>query len=182
MSKEEKKKEGKKRKKKEVRSEEVHTELQFPAREPSRSIGFLFWHTASLWQRTINILLEPLQLTQAQFALMAHLGWLENKQEYITQAALARAAQTDIMMTSTILRSLEKRGLIQRSAHPIDSRAMIVCLSEQGKSLLQKALPIVEKADQDYFGKSEQLMSILTGLLAAHTKENRAGANQDLIP
>ena len=43
--------------------------------------------------------------------------------EPVTQARLASYAHLDIMMTSQVLRTLEKKRLLERASHPTDHRA-----------------------------------------------------------
>ena len=121
-------------------------------------MGFLLWQTTNLWQRTIKASLAPFDLTHVQFVLLAGLSWLEQEvgDGLITQKRLAEFCATDPMMTSQVLRMLERARLIQRLAHPKDARAVRLNLSDYGAKKLASALVSVEEADARFFSKIEQ--------------------------
>lgn len=125
--------------------------LKFPKQRPEQSLGFLFWQTTNLWQRKISQALKEFDLTHVQFVLLAGVGWLERSEEYVTQKRLSDHAKTDIMMTSKVVRSLEKKQLLIRQPHPIDTRANILQLTENAKSIVEQALKKVIQVDQTFF-------------------------------
>jgi DNA-binding MarR family transcriptional regulator len=119
---------------------------------PDDSPGFLLWQVANGWQRHQRQALEEIGLTHVQFVLLAGLGWLKQGDGIpITQATLARHSRVDEMMTSQVVRGLEKRGAVIRQIHPTDSRAKTLALTVEGAELLEKATPLVEQADADFF-------------------------------
>jgi DNA-binding MarR family transcriptional regulator len=61
----------------------------------------------------------------------------------------------DVMMTSQVLRTLERKQLITRSIHPHDPRARAIALTRAGHAVLEQALPAVEAVDRDFFGAIE---------------------------
>lgn len=126
-------------------------DVVFSKERPEQSLGFIFWQTTLLWQRITSESLKNLDLTHVQFILLAGLGWLNKHHEHVTQTMLAKHAKTDIMMTSKVLRTLEKKGLIKRSSHTSDSRAYTLEATKKGKESLQKALSVVENIDQEFF-------------------------------
>src|SRR6185369_10633610 len=101
--------------------------------------------------RRVAEALRPLDLTQVQYALLASLLWLSRKGEEVTQARLAAHAKLDVMMTSQVLRALEARGLLERRAHPTDTRAKALRLTAAGRALAARAVPVVEGADTAFF-------------------------------
>jgi MarR family transcriptional regulator, organic hydroperoxide resistance regulator len=121
--------------------------------QPEESPGFSLWQVASLWQRQINACLHPLGLTHAQFVLLTTLAWHVRAEKIITQAELAALAKTDVMMTSSVLRTLEKKGLITRRPHPSDTRALSLAVTAAGSALAAQAIQVVEAADRAFFGK-----------------------------
>jgi DNA-binding MarR family transcriptional regulator len=116
------------------------------------SPGFLLWQVANLWQRRQRAALEPLGLTHVQFVLLASMVWLTSSGEPLPQAALAEHAHTDVMMTSEVLRALERRGLVERRPHPHDSRARAVAPTPAGRAAAQEAVAVVEGVDRQFFG------------------------------
>jgi len=126
---------------------------------PSKSPGFLLWKVSTLWRRQIEGALSRLALTHPQFVLLANLGWLTRENTELNQAELARHAGTDVNMTSQVLRTLEKKGLIERFQKKGDERAKLLCLTKEGANLVSKAIPIVEEVDKKFFSKiSEKKM------------------------
>ncbi len=118
---------------------------------PEDSAGFLLWQVGNLWQRKQKAALECVGLTHVQFVLLASLNWLTHNGEIVTQIELARQAKTDAMMTSQVVRALEKRGLVQRTEHPFDSRAKCLRLTSAGRKRVVRAMPLVEGVDAEFF-------------------------------
>lgn len=129
----------------------MRDQVPFSVEEASDSSGFLLWQVTALWQRRIAGVLRPHDLTQVQFALLASLLWLSRTEDRITQVMLARHTKLDVMMTSQVLRTLEKRGLIQRRPHPSDTRAKVLRVTRSGREKAMKAVPDVERADAEFF-------------------------------
>ena len=92
------------------------------------SPGLLLWQVTNRWQAAIRAALKPYGLTHVQFVLLASLTWLAGIDNGgpVTQRELADQAATDPMMTSQVLRALEQRSLVSRSAHPVDRRAVAI--------------------------------------------------------
>lgn len=119
---------------------------------PEQSPGFLLWQVSTRWRRKIEATLAEIGLTHPQFVLLASLGWLVRNQAPVTQAQLARHCGTDVTMTSHVLRTLERRGLIERRLLPGNERSKFPQLTKQGARLVEQAIPRVEQVDQDFFG------------------------------
>jgi len=75
----------------------------------------LLWSTFKLWQERRRASLQELGLTHAQFITLASLMWLSKRQVHVTQVMIAHRSKVDIMHTSRIVRSLEKKGLLTRA-------------------------------------------------------------------
>jgi DNA-binding MarR family transcriptional regulator len=132
------------------------------------SLGFLLWHGTLRWQRLIAAALRPLELTHVQFVLLAVLWWFgEVAGERPTQRALAGQAGTDPMMTSQVVRALERRGLVRRRRHPDDARAVELEVTPAGAKLAVQAIEVVERVDDEFFAGIRDraaLESVLTSL------------------
>ena len=144
---------------------------------PEHSPGFLLWQVTNLWQRKQRAALKALGLTHVQFVLLASLAWLEHDGAAVSQVQLAQQAQTDLMMTSQVVRTLQVKGLIERNRQPHDSRANALTLTATGSTLIRRALPVVETVDEEFFsalkeGRSE-LVDLLRALLPEQEKEGR---------
>jgi DNA-binding MarR family transcriptional regulator len=124
--------------------------------EPEDSAGFLLWQVVHLWQRQIEVALSELDITHLQFVLLAGIGWLTRNGDLLTQARLSEFCKIDVMQISQVARKLEDKALIQRSAHPTDTRAKVLILTSSGRAILEQALPIVERLDRDFFNQCDQ--------------------------
>lgn len=105
-------------------------------------------------------------LTPAQFGVLtvlrAHPG--------LDQSSLARALGFDKVTVLRVLRGLEGRGLVQRSAAPDSKRNLAVALTEQGTALLAQSQEPAERAyrrllaplDPDQQAQLVNLLQLLT--------------------
>jgi len=118
---------------------------------PSESPGFLLWHATLRWQRGVSHALGPLDLTHVQFVLLACTWWLNQQGQRPSQTALAAFAGTDVKMTSQVLRSLERKGLVQREVDRADTRALRLRVTRRGARLAPRAIAVVEQVDAEFF-------------------------------
>jgi DNA-binding MarR family transcriptional regulator len=135
-------------------------------KEPGASTGFLLWHTTLRWQRSIAAVLAPMDLTHVQFVLLASTWWLNRAGGQPSQVAVARQAGTDVKMTSQVLRSLERKGLVQRTDDPVDTRAKRLQVTAAGAKLAVTAIAAVEAADAEFFAPVSEpdALALLTRL------------------
>ncbi|PIF46333.1 DNA-binding MarR family transcriptional regulator [Chryseobacterium sp. 52] len=126
-------------------------DIEFHFKSPKDSPGYLLGQVTMLWQRKQKRVLDPLDLTQTQFVLLAALGWLSKKSNAVTQVDIANQSNYDRMMVSKVLRTLEEKGFLTRQEHETDTRAKIIRLTKNGELVLQKAIIEVENADLDFF-------------------------------
>jgi len=136
---------------------------------PSQSPGFLLWHTTLRWQRVMAAALAPLDLTHAQFVLLACAWWLGQHGDPPRQSQVAAQAGTDPKMTSDVVARLEAKGLLRREADPADARAKFVLVTPAGASLAAQAIEVVEAADASFFADVDSTalgstLSTLAGL------------------
>jgi DNA-binding MarR family transcriptional regulator len=117
------------------------------AQQPEQSPGFLLWHVSLRWQRAVTAALKPLGLTHVQFVLLASTWWLNTQDEQPSQAALSAFAGTDVKMTSQVIRTLERKGLITRAVDVADSRARRIVITDAGGALAPRAIDAVEAVD-----------------------------------
>lgn len=129
----------------------MSTKIDFHFKSPNDSPGYLLGQVTMLWQRKQKKVLDPLDLTQTQFVLLAALAWLSKKSNAVTQVDIANQSNADRMMVSKVLRTLEDKGFLTRQEHETDTRAKIIRLTTKGEVVLQKAIIAVENADLDFF-------------------------------
>ncbi|MBL7814351.1 MAG: MarR family transcriptional regulator [Saprospiraceae bacterium] len=127
------------------------TDNTFSVEKAEESSGFLLWQVTNLWQREIKKALEPYGLTHSQFVLMASIHWLTLQQKDVTQILLSSHTKIDQMTTSTVLRTLQSKGFLQRQEHLTDTRAKTVVLTDIGKEIIMKAVVTVEAFDKTFF-------------------------------
>jgi DNA-binding MarR family transcriptional regulator len=132
---------------------------------PEESPGFVLWQVATLWQQQMRRALAPLGLTHAQFVLLASAAWLSRQGEPVSQARIAEHARTDAVMTSEVLRTLVSKKLVRRLPHPADKRAWQIEPTAQGARLAQRAMRLVEAADEAFFGARPPELQRLAALL-----------------
>src|SRR5438105_2034923 len=91
--------------------------------QPEENNGYLLWQVSMRWQLLMNQQLGSVGLTLTQFSLLAGLYWLTRQGELVTQQRLADYANTDKMMTSKVVQTLARKGLLHRVTNPQDGRA-----------------------------------------------------------
>jgi DNA-binding MarR family transcriptional regulator len=123
--------------------------FQFEKAEDSS--GFLLWQVTNLWQREIKKALEKFDLTHSQFVLLASTHWLTLAKQDVTQILLSSHTKIDPMTTSTVLRTLQTKGLLKRQEHSKDTRAKTVALTDNGIKIVKQAVKTVEQFDDTFF-------------------------------
>jgi DNA-binding MarR family transcriptional regulator len=119
------------------------------------SPGFLLWRISNAWQQRQRAALQPLGLTHVQFVLLASVVWLTQHGDTVTQSDLAAQAQTDPMMTSQVVRTLEARGLLTRVTSAQDRRARLLTPTAEGTALAAAATNVVEAVDAECFAEGD---------------------------
>jgi DNA-binding MarR family transcriptional regulator len=102
------------------------------------------------WQRAVDPALRPLGLTHTQYlVLFSAARAIREEGDAIAQSAIAEAAGLDSATTSNLMRKLASRGLLDRSTDGIDGRRWRVLLTQRGRTMLDKAAPLVEATATD---------------------------------
>lgn len=123
----------------------------FSVEKPEDSSGFLLWQVTNLWQREIKKALLEFDLTHSQFVLLASMYWHKIHDKDVTQIELSTHTKIDPMTTSTVLRTLQKKGFLERNEHHKDTRAKTVTLTTNGIEIVKKAIVVVENFDRKFF-------------------------------
>ena len=136
------------------------------------SPGFLLWQVTTIWQRHIRQALQPFELTHTQFVLLFSCHWLHHKEGHpgVTQIQLAQHTKVDVNVASQVLRTLQKRGLIDRTPHSTDTRANVITVTPIGIDLAARAVRAVEAADRTFFSvlgdtKKNEMIRLMLQLL-----------------
>ncbi len=148
-------------------------DIEFHFKSPEESPGYLLGQVMQLWQRKQKKVLDPLNLTQTQFVLLAALAWLSKSTDHVTQIDIANQSNADRMMVSKVLRTLEVKQFISRQEHHSDTRAKVIRLTSTGAKILQKALVEIENADIEFFSAFGNDLSVFNEQMIKLVKENQ---------
>lgn len=105
------------------------------------------------WHSMIKKELKKMNLTHPQFVVLASLAYLSQNGNEVTQVMISKLSGIDVMTVSQILSLLEKHDFVKRKEHSRDTRAKAVILNKKGEEILQKAVPLVEQIDENFFEK-----------------------------
>lgn len=136
------------------------------AQDPILKMDILMWRVIKLLIKSKKHVLEKFGLTCSQFDILSAINYFSNIKTEIIQINLSEKADIDPMTTSTILRNLEKKGLITRARSTVNTRTVLVELTEDGLNLLKQATmqikssntKIYEDLDKDRF--TSQLLKL----------------------
>ncbi len=84
--------------------------------------------------------LRPFGLTNGQFSLLISL----NRPDPRSMGPVATLLAMDRTTLTAALKPLERRGLVKVSHDPLDRRSRILILTEKGRDLLARAVPVWE--------------------------------------
>ena len=142
-------------------------------RKPCHNSGFLLWQISNMWQKRINDILSDHELTHVQYLLLATIVWMEKQDLPINQISLARQAQSHKMMTSKVVRSLVKAGLINRKKDLHDTRSFLIEITNEGREKYKSVKSIIKNADSNFFGKVERNRFSINKLFIDMLEENQ---------
>ncbi len=142
------------------------------AESPAEARGAMLERVATAWHLQLRAALITLDLTPAQFRLLIAAAWLNARQTGVRQSEISVHANADPVMTSEVLRALETRGLIARSAHPTDRRAKSITITEAGGVLADRAMRLADATESRFF----ETGSVEFGPLSKALKKGGRGA------
>jgi DNA-binding MarR family transcriptional regulator len=95
------------------------------------------------------------------------LAIIDGAGEPITPGVIAERAIIAAASTTSVLDTLEKRGLVERRPHPTDRRKLLIALTAAGRTAIDKILPGVHKLEAAVMTRlSEEDRTQLLGLIA----------------
>ena len=97
---------------------------------------------------------KHLDVTASQALLLNFLG----EEDRILSRSLGQKLQISSATMTGILDRLEKLALVERQPHPDDRRAILICLTDQGRKYAKEINSIMVKANREYLERldSEQ--------------------------
>jgi len=150
-----------------------HNAVIDPASIPPPSVGFLVWQLSTRWQLELDRALAPLDLTATRYAVLASLQALSRDGYAPRQRELADLSGLDRILVSKVVRVLEGAGMLTRTHHPDDNRAVAVRITEHGRATVAEARSKVLELETQRFTalggrgspRAEQLVESLHALL-----------------
>lgn len=122
---------------------------KFDAAESSP--GFLFWKVANLHQRLQRQVLKDLGISPTQYSLLACYFFLKTPTKLPTQSDICEMAGLDKMLVSDTTKALLKKKLVCRKSNNDDQRSFFIELTDEGKSICNKAVKLIEVLDDEFF-------------------------------
>lgn len=105
--------------------------------------GYLLWRVSTKWRAAVDRAVAPLGLTHAQYSLLASLYGHARGGAQPSQRELADYTGLEPVYVSKLARALEQAGLLTRTEHPADPRAVQLRLTERGTEVALRAIAIV---------------------------------------
>lgn len=93
---------------------------------------------ARVLARRFDDALRPFDLTNGQFSLLMSL----NRPEPPAMGPVASLLAMDRTTLTAALKPLERRGLVEIRQDPADRRSRVLVLTEEGRKLLARAVPV----------------------------------------
>jgi DNA-binding MarR family transcriptional regulator len=109
------------------------------------------------WRRKVTDALDEVGLTYVQFSLLASASYLNHRGPSPSQAELAEHTGMDVMMTSQVVRTLERERLVKRIADKNDARVKRIVPTNKGESVVSAAIGIVNDMNDEVFGLIEDI-------------------------
>jgi DNA-binding MarR family transcriptional regulator len=93
-----------------------------------------------------DVLVEnQIDLTREQWVFLVKL----HKKDGISQHELASITERDKTSLTRFVKTMERKNLVKRKVSESDKRIKLVCLTEKGKEVYKKSLPIMQKTIQE---------------------------------
>jgi len=119
-------------------------------------VDTLMWKVTRLLGKTKKTILDEFDLTCSQYEILAAIYQFSKDNNGVIQISLSERTQIDPMTTSTVLRNLEKRGLIKRERGLVNTRTVEVKLTKTGKEVYNCARKKIEQMREDIYQNLDQ--------------------------
>ena len=124
------------------------TAMSRPTEHPTT--GYLLWRLTTRLRAAVDRILAPLGLTHAQYTLLASLYGFSRTGARPSQRELADWTGLEPIFVSKLARALEQAGLIERTRHPADPRAVQLRLTGDGADIAQRAIAVVHAFQEEF--------------------------------
>jgi DNA-binding MarR family transcriptional regulator len=111
--------------------------------------GYLLWRVTTKWRAAVDRAVAPLGLTHAQYSLLASLYGLARTGAQPSQRELADHTGLEPIYVSKLARALEQTGLLTRTEHPADPRAVQLRLTQHGTDIALQAIGVVHALHEE---------------------------------
>ncbi|KYF82505.1 hypothetical protein BE20_41885 [Sorangium cellulosum] len=112
-----------------------------------RSLGFLLNRAASTMRLALEDRLRPYDLTAPQWAVLERLAELA-EDEGQTMSSLGQSLGFDRPTTTGVVKRLELKGLVERTADASDGRVVRLALSERGRAQVSELPPLAAEVNR----------------------------------
>jgi DNA-binding MarR family transcriptional regulator len=112
--------------------------------------GYLLWRLTTKLRAAVDRVLAPLGLTHAQYTVLASLYGFSQTGAQPSQRQLADWTGLEPIFVSKLARALEQAGLIDRTEHPTDTRAVQIRLTDAGADVARRAIAIVHRFQEEF--------------------------------
>jgi DNA-binding MarR family transcriptional regulator len=111
--------------------------------------GYLLWRVTLKWRAAVDRAVAPLGLTHAQYSVLASLYGHSRAGAQPSQRELADVSGLEPIYVSKLVRALADAGIVVRTTHPADPRAVQLSLTEHGTNVAERAIAIVRALQED---------------------------------
>ena len=139
-------------------------------------LGYLIHDVARLMRRSFEAEAKAHGITLPQWRALGQIS----QNESLTQRALADLIDTDPMTISGVLDRLEKRGLIERTADPADSRAKLARLTPTGLELVTTAREVGLRMYEDALVGVSMEQRAMVETVLSKMRDNLSGLKADI--
>jgi DNA-binding MarR family transcriptional regulator len=141
--------------------------------------GYLLWRLTTKLRAAVDRVLAPLGLTHAQYTLLASLYGFSRTGAQPSQRELADWTGLEPIFVSKLARALQQAGLIERTEHPADPRAVQLRLTDHGTDVARRAIAIVHAFQEEFTApiggtQSQRTRDLIRTLQTLLGTENRS--------
>jgi len=129
-------------------------------KDPILKMDILIWRVIKQLIKRKKYIVDKSGLTSSQFDILSAINYLSGSQSEVIQIELSDKTDIDPMTTSTILRNLEKKGLITRHRNEANTRTVIVELTDEGLYILKEAYSQLKRSSTKIYKEIDK--SLLT--------------------